>query len=706
MEQFIEIEEIVKLNNYINKLFNSFKDTFPKKDIFTKSEFIDAYTLAYNICVKNDDETDYSRILYSFQNKKLDEYNNILTNRIINSKSLIIDILNEYSKYKIINKWFASFFQYLDRYFIKSNGYDNLKVNGMKKFYVNIFDKILMNDNILDKLFEYINKFRDFKENMTLNNIKDFIELCKNDTYIYKFIHEKIIEITSTYYHYNLNHMINDSENYINKVENIINFEKKNMFNLLEETNDLLVKNIYKNLLYSNYKVLLYNDQFSVVKLLKNKNFSKLKQIYLLFKDNQDILHEIVKSYEDYLNKNLEDLIDRYKLLIKKEYISFFDEFINIYLTNQDNINKYFESNKLFHKSLSEIFTKNLTKSIDSETLEHYLVQYINKILTKKNKSDFDMGNIIYNIFLIFKLIPNKDIFIDKYQNLLSIRLLNETYSDIEYEKKLLMKLKLECGTSSVLKLERMLSDYLLHEDNSKKFNDYLNENNIKLPIEFNTKVLTYGNWPKFLNDNLILPPNLVKSQNIFNDYFEETSSSKKIRWFHQYDNIEISAMFESNKYIISCNIYQALVLLLFNDNLNLSKEMIIKKTGIDKEVINKILHSLVSKHNLLNFKSNEFSLNNNFKSNTKKFKLLCPNLSYQKKESVVNIDRPIIVESLIVRIMKARKVIKHNELVNELLIQIKNFVPEKILIKERIESLIERDYIERTGINEYTYLA
>ena len=55
---------------------------------------------------------------------------------------------------------------------------------------------------------------------------------------------------------------------------------------------------------------------------------------------------------------------------------------------------------------------------------------------------------------------------------------------------------------------------------------------------------------------------------------------------------------------------------------------------------------------------------------------------------------------------MKARKVLSYNELVNELIIQLKDFVPEKSLIKERIESLIERDYIERNGINEYTYLA
>ena len=249
MEQHMEIEEIVKLNYSINRLFDSFKGTFPKKDIFTKSEFIDAYTLAYNICIKNDDEVDYSRILYDFQNKKLDEYNEILNIRIVNSKSIIEDIVKEYSKYQIINKWFSSFFQYLDRYFIKSNNYDSLKINGMKKFYANIFNKILMNDNILEILFEYINKFRDFKENIILNNIKSFIELCKNDKQIYEFIHGKIIEITSSYYFYKLNHMINDSDNYINEVENIINFEKKNIFNLLEETNDSLVFNIYKTLL-------------------------------------------------------------------------------------------------------------------------------------------------------------------------------------------------------------------------------------------------------------------------------------------------------------------------------------------------------------------------------------------------------------------------------------------------------------------------
>jgi cullin 4 len=59
------------------------------------------------------------------------------------------------------------------------------------------------------------------------------------------------------------------------------------------------------------------------------------------------------------------------------------------------------------------------------------------------------------------------------------------------------------------------------------------------------------------------------------------------------------------------------------------------------------------------------------------------------------------------VRIMKARKSILHQALIPQVLEQVK--VPAQTAdIKKRIESLIEREYMERDGKdrNRYNYLA
>ena len=69
--------------------------------------------------------------------------------------------------------------------------------------------------------------------------------------------------------------------------------------------------------------------------------------------------------------------------------------------------------------------------------------------------------------------------------------------------------------------------------------------------------------------------------------------------------------------------------------------------------------------------------------------------------------DRQYQVDAVIVRTMKARKQLDHNSLVGELLAQLR-FPARNSDIKKRIESLIERDYLERDTNDPtiYRYLA
>lgn len=66
-------------------------------------------------------------------------------------------------------------------------------------------------------------------------------------------------------------------------------------------------------------------------------------------------------------------------------------------------------------------------------------------------------------------------------------------------------------------------------------------------------------------------------------------------------------------------------------------------------------------------------------------------------------------IEAAIVRIMKSRKTLAHNELVAEVCRQLAvRFTPIPHSIKKRIESLIEREYIQRhkDDPKQYNYMA
>ena len=69
--------------------------------------------------------------------------------------------------------------------------------------------------------------------------------------------------------------------------------------------------------------------------------------------------------------------------------------------------------------------------------------------------------------------------------------------------------------------------------------------------------------------------------------------------------------------------------------------------------------------------------------------------------------DRQYQIDAAIVRIMKMRKTLSHTLLLNELFTQLK-FPVKPPDLKKRIESLIDRDYMERDkdNANQYNYVA
>ena len=74
-----------------------------------------------------------------------------------------------------------------------------------------------------------------------------------------------------------------------------------------------------------------------------------------------------------------------------------------------------------------------------------------------------------------------------------------------------------------------------------------------------------------------------------------------------------------------------------------------------------------------------------------------------------VDEDRKHEIEACIVRIMKSRKHCNHNQLVTEVVEQLSSrFQPSPVIIKKRIEGLIEREYIKRSDADRkaYVYLA
>ena len=87
--------------------------------------------------------------------------------------------------------------------------------------------------------------------------------------------------------------------------------------------------------------------------------------------------------------------------------------------------------------------------------------------------------------------------------------------------------------------------------------------------------------------------------------------------------------------------------------------------------------------------------------------KTIFPFQDIETAEQAADEHRKFYLQATIVRIMKARNVVKHNQLIEELCKQSKqHFIPSISLIKKCTEMLIDRQYIERNSPDEYSYIA
>merc|ERR1712224_186474 len=108
---------------------------------------------------------------------------------------------------------------------------------------------------------------------------------------------------------------------------------------------------------------------------------------------------------------------------------------------------------------------------------------------------------------------------------------------------------------------------------------------------------------------------------------------------------------------------------------------------------------------------TDQFKLNTMFQDRMSKIRVSLPPLEQEKKKVMddVDKDRRYAIDAAVVRTMKARKVLKHQELMQEVIQQLSQmFKPDIKMIKRRIEDLISREYLERDSENSnvFKYMA
>ncbi|XP_029460522.1 cullin-4A isoform X2 [Rhinatrema bivittatum] len=338
-----------------------------------------------------------------------------------------------------------------------------------------------------------------------------------------------------------------------------------------------------------------------------------------------------------------------------------------------------------------------------------------------KEATDEELERILDKIMIIFRFIHGKDVFEAFYKKDLAKRLLLGKSASVDAEKSMLSKLKHECGAAFTSKLEGMFKDMELSKDIMVHFKQYVQNQSDPGCLELTVNILTMGYWPTYTPMDVHLTPEMVKLQEIFKSFYLGKHSGRKLQWQSTLGHAVLKAEFKEGKKEIQVSLFQTLVLLMFNEGDEFSFEEIKNATGIETNELRRTLQSLAcGKARVLikHPKSKEvedgdkFLFHSDFKHKLFRIKINQIQMKETIEEQVstterVFQDRQYQIDAAIVRIMKMRKTLNHNLLVSELFNQLK-FPVKPGDLKKRIESLIDRDYMERDkdNPNQYHYVA
>ena len=554
-------------------------------------------------------------------------------------------------------------------------------------------------------------------------------ELLKQSTIFFKEDYLKQIRIKS-------------SEEYVDFVYLMISEETYRINELnLSLSKPKLIKIIIIELV-----ITFFNNEQMLIGLLKNfmkeNNINKIMKLHEIAFYNQISLEiffqklsyvieesgkDMIKSEEENnlqndstcsdLVKNIIGLCDKVESLKIKLNISNdkkYSSLLNQHIYNFINFNDY-----------KHVFPKILAKYMDIQFRQYKTKYSYDEILV-----------IIEKSLKLFKFIEEKDIFEQFYRRFLATKLLSNIYYE-EIEAKIISNLKIECGAIFTHRCEVMINDIKLSENMYTQFRTSKFYTNTA-KIDFGLKILTQGNWPITCLDSMNIGSYDKKNKNFeflsitdhFKKFFSAFYPGKKLNFKINLGSADIVAKINKGIYFLNVSSLQAFICLLFNKQIKITYKCLIESLEIkEMNIANYHITPLIKSGLLLindtKWQNNneeyfkELDLNSNsvisvnlnyFSKNQKiKFNLSKNNekIITSHKPDAVEAERKYLIEASIIRIMKNKKTIDHLELSNEIIKSLSSsFVPSILLIKQRIESLIERQYLKRSekSYNSYFY--
>ncbi|RLN45617.1 hypothetical protein BBJ29_001808 [Phytophthora kernoviae] len=672
----------------------------------------------------------------------------------VSDELLLVALNDQWVDHQIVMTMVRDILMYMDRTYVAQKRKLPVYDSGLYIFR----DVIVRHDSVRDRLrarlLQSIERERHgelIDRDLVKSVLRMLVDLGVHSNTVYENDFEKFfLETTLDFYRAEAQAMLDVATcaEYLEKAEQRLNEEGARVLHYLNPSTEHKLKTIVETQLIKNQaKALVDMEHSGCVALFRDGKTQALRRMYSLFRRVPSTLPKIsdcvlqyIKTQGDELVKtqsNAETALDAAQfveklLALREKFVGFLSDC-------------FFDDPQL-HKSIKQGFEAFVNTST---VCAGYLAHYLDELLRSKNRFEEELDTRVTQVIALFRYLQDKDVFEEFYKVLLAKRLLNSRGTSDEAEKLVISKLKAECGYQFTSKLEGMFKDMSISKDLMELYRKSsvdtstsgINVDTSVAPMPLSAHVLTSGFWPTEMAPMCALPVELVQMSEMFEVFYYARHNGRKLAWMANMGTVDMRATFSpgieegKRRHELNVSTYQAVILMLFNQHPEWRFKDLMERTRIGVKDLKRHLISLCtpkykiliksSKGKRIDEEADVFTVNDGYKSKLHRVRI--PLVS-QKETSLlpavtssgsgnpadalpptVAEDRKHLVEAAIVRIMKTRKQMQHNQLIAEVTRQMSGrFTPSPQLIKLRIESLIEREYLQRSTTDRrmYNYLA
>ncbi|KAL6784868.1 CUL2 [Auxenochlorella protothecoides x Auxenochlorella symbiontica] len=707
-----------------------------KTEAFTAQEYMQLYTNIYNMCTQKL-PYDHSEQLYARYRTSLQNYIEecvVPSLKDLKGVSLLRTLCRRWQNHTLMVRWMSRIFSYLDRYYVQRHNLNSMNEVGLLVWKEVVHEVI--KSRVTDAILELVERERDGEAvdcPLLKNSLATYQEVGMGllDAYEKDF-EAALLQTTAKYYKRKSAGWLEtySTPEFLSMAEACLKAEENRVDAYLHvSTRTKLLSTTETELLKEHSLSLLEKEGSGCAALLRDGKKEDLARMFRLFGRIPKGLEPMAAIFKDFVeSEGMSHVRAATEAAVSKQAKEkdagkagkdgaaapehqFIRVAIDLHDTYSDYVVSYFGSASLFHKALKEAFETFCNKQIGRATVAEAMASFCDSLLRKGSTSekltDDEVESLLDRVVKLLAYVSDKDLFAEFYRTKLSKRLLGTHMASEELEKGVLIRLKQQCGTQFTSRMEGMVHDLAHAKDKMEEFVRWQKKRGVTLPVELNATVLTVGFWPTFKKIEPTLPEEMLMAMNQFTQFHEAINNgSRRLTWHHTHGNVLVRATYDKT-YELVVTPTQATILALFNDATSLKYIEIQEATNIDSDDLERTLASLVfAKHKLLSKEpmgrtinsTDTFAYNAGFKDRMRRIRVALPPLEDRRKvKEDVGKDRVHIIQATIVRIMKSRRVMKHQELLVEVVGQTqKMFAADVKLVKKQIESLIEREFLER----------